>query len=170
MADYLTKGAAGNATSTSKIVGEPADEPLNLSSECVFLTPVEAQRVNLQPASALLHPIHHKRFVGQSVGDGGGMPVMKMLIKSSSKWRPRGQVLCQWSEPDKRWRLRDVSSLFLHEDNDSGFSLSSPGVGEQAEARVLGGGVNIICCDFIGLSQFCSLIIDLNYKLTTGSD
>ncbi|KAG8008910.1 hypothetical protein GBF38_011458, partial [Nibea albiflora] len=23
-------------------VGEPADEPLNLSSECVFLTPVEA--------------------------------------------------------------------------------------------------------------------------------
>ena len=59
----------------------------------LFLTPVEAQRVNLQPAPALLHPIHHKRFVGQSqsVGDGRGMPVMRMLIKSSSKWRPRGQ-------------------------------------------------------------------------------
>lgn len=27
------------------------------------------------------------------------------------------------------------------------------------------GGVNIICCDFVGVSQFCSLIIDLNYKL-----
>ncbi|KAK0148820.1 hypothetical protein N1851_010766 [Merluccius polli] len=73
-------------------VGEPADEPLNLSSECVFLTPVEAQRVNLQPAPALLHPIHHKRFVGQSVGDGGGMPVMRTLIKSSSKWRPERAV------------------------------------------------------------------------------
>ncbi|GAA6224213.1 PI-PLC X domain-containing protein 1-like [Lates japonicus] len=26
------------------------------------------------------------------------------------------------------------------------------------------GGVNIICCDFVGLSQFCSLVIGLNYK------
>ncbi|XP_023282788.1 PI-PLC X domain-containing protein 1-like [Seriola lalandi dorsalis] len=27
------------------------------------------------------------------------------------------------------------------------------------------GGVNIICCDFVGISQFCSLVIGLNYKL-----
>ncbi|XP_026219184.1 PI-PLC X domain-containing protein 1-like [Anabas testudineus] len=27
------------------------------------------------------------------------------------------------------------------------------------------GGVNIICCDFVGVSEFCSLVIDLNYKL-----
>ncbi|KAK0151649.1 hypothetical protein N1851_007049 [Merluccius polli] len=55
-------------------------------------TPSMEPRVNLQPAPALLHPIHHKRFVGQSVGDGGGMPVMRTLIKSSSKWRPERAV------------------------------------------------------------------------------
>ncbi|XP_076011344.1 PI-PLC X domain-containing protein 1 isoform X2 [Genypterus blacodes] len=27
------------------------------------------------------------------------------------------------------------------------------------------GGVNIICCDFVAASQFCSLVIGLNYKL-----
>ncbi|KAM8872138.1 PI-PLC X domain-containing protein 1-like isoform 1-T1 [Synchiropus picturatus] len=27
------------------------------------------------------------------------------------------------------------------------------------------GAVNIICCDFVGISQFCSLVIELNYKL-----
>ncbi|XP_074520452.1 PI-PLC X domain-containing protein 1-like [Halichoeres trimaculatus] len=26
-------------------------------------------------------------------------------------------------------------------------------------------GVNILCCDFVALSSFCSLVIDLNYKL-----
>lgn len=34
---------------------------------------------------------------------------------------------------------------------------------QQAGPKV--GGVNIICCDFVGASQFCSLVIDLNYKL-----
>lgn len=24
--------------------------------------------------------------------------------------------------------------------------------------------INIICCDFVGLSDFCSLVIDLNYR------
>ncbi|KAM4537742.1 PI-PLC X domain-containing protein 1 [Fundulus diaphanus] len=28
-----------------------------------------------------------------------------------------------------------------------------------------GGGVNIMCCDFVGLSRFCSIVIDLNFKL-----
>ncbi|XP_067358217.1 PI-PLC X domain-containing protein 1-like isoform X2 [Channa argus] len=27
------------------------------------------------------------------------------------------------------------------------------------------GGVNIVCCDFVGLGQFCSVVIGLNYKL-----
>eukprot|EP00064_Thunnus_orientalis_P015097 superscaffoldBa00002737_g15146 len=27
------------------------------------------------------------------------------------------------------------------------------------------GGVNILCCDFVAVSQFCSLVISLNYKL-----
>ncbi|CAG5933937.1 unnamed protein product [Menidia menidia] len=31
-----------------------------------------------------------------------------------------------------------------------------------------GGGVNIICCDFVGLSQFCSTVIGLNYKTPGG--
>ncbi|KAK2857099.1 hypothetical protein Q5P01_005834 [Channa striata] len=31
------------------------------------------------------------------------------------------------------------------------------------------GGVNIVCCDFVGLSQFCSLVIDLNYKAGVGT-
>ncbi|KAF0045850.1 hypothetical protein F2P81_002379 [Scophthalmus maximus] len=26
------------------------------------------------------------------------------------------------------------------------------------------GGVNVVCCDFVGVSQFCSLVIGLNYK------
>ncbi|XP_005452393.1 PI-PLC X domain-containing protein 1 [Oreochromis niloticus] len=29
-------------------------------------------------------------------------------------------------------------------------------------------GVNIMCCDFIGMSEFCSLVIELNYKLVDG--
>ncbi|XP_040888456.1 PI-PLC X domain-containing protein 1-like isoform X2 [Toxotes jaculatrix] len=29
-------------------------------------------------------------------------------------------------------------------------------------------GVNIVCCDFVGVSQFCSLVIGLNYKLLRG--
>ncbi|KAM3862884.1 PI-PLC X domain-containing protein 1 [Diretmus argenteus] len=32
-----------------------------------------------------------------------------------------------------------------------------------------GGGVNILCCDFIGDSRFCSLVIGLNYKLVGGA-
>ncbi|XP_013877752.1 PI-PLC X domain-containing protein 1 isoform X2 [Austrofundulus limnaeus] len=36
-----------------------------------------------------------------------------------------------------------------------------PGPGE--------GGVNILCCDFVGVSQFCSIVIDLNYKLLGGA-
>nr|XP_020456301.1 PI-PLC X domain-containing protein 1-like isoform X2 [Monopterus albus] len=31
------------------------------------------------------------------------------------------------------------------------------------------GGINIICCDFVGISQFCSLVINLNYKLLGGA-
>ncbi|XP_039998324.1 PI-PLC X domain-containing protein 1-like [Xiphias gladius] len=30
------------------------------------------------------------------------------------------------------------------------------------------GGVNIVCCDFVGASQFCSLVVGLNYKLLGG--
>ncbi|KAM9334414.1 PI-PLC X domain-containing protein 1 [Symphorus nematophorus] len=30
------------------------------------------------------------------------------------------------------------------------------------------GGVNVLCCDFVGLSQFCSLVIGLNYKRLRG--
>lgn len=29
-------------------------------------------------------------------------------------------------------------------------------------------GVNIMCCDFVGMSEFCSLVIELNYKLVGG--
>lgn len=32
------------------------------------------------------------------------------------------------------------------------------------------GGVNILCCDFVGGSRFCSLVIGLNYKLLDGED
>ncbi|XP_078147272.1 PI-PLC X domain-containing protein 1-like isoform X1 [Centroberyx gerrardi] len=32
-----------------------------------------------------------------------------------------------------------------------------------------GGGVNILCCDFVGLSRFCSLVIGLNYKPAGGA-
>lgn len=35
----------------------------------------------------------------------------------------------------------------------------------EQQAGPEAGGVNIICCDFVGVSQFCSLVIDLNYKL-----
>nr|XP_046238421.1 PI-PLC X domain-containing protein 1-like isoform X2 [Scatophagus argus] len=31
------------------------------------------------------------------------------------------------------------------------------------------GRVNILCCDFVGVSQFCSLVIGLNYKLLRGA-
>lgn len=35
---------------------------------------------------------------------------------------------------------------------------------EQRPGREVGG-VNVLCCDFVGVSQFCSLVIGLNYKL-----
>lgn len=31
------------------------------------------------------------------------------------------------------------------------------------------GGVNIVCSDFVGVGQFCSIVIDLNYKLMGGA-
>lgn len=40
-------------------------------------------------------------------------------------------------------------------------------VGEQQPGPEVGG-VNILCCDFVGVSQFCSLVIGLNYKLLGG--
>lgn len=30
------------------------------------------------------------------------------------------------------------------------------------------GGVNILCCDFVAVSRFCSLVIGLNYKRLHG--
>ncbi|KAM9820357.1 PI-PLC X domain-containing protein 1 [Neosynchiropus ocellatus] len=41
-------------------------------------------------------------------------------------------------------------------------------VGEQ-RAGPQTGAVNVICCDFVGISRFCSLVIDLNYKLCVTS-
>nr|XP_040026347.1 PI-PLC X domain-containing protein 1-like [Gasterosteus aculeatus aculeatus] len=32
------------------------------------------------------------------------------------------------------------------------------------------GGVNILCCDFVAVSRFCSLVIGLNYKLLAAPD
>ncbi|XP_069554386.1 PI-PLC X domain-containing protein 1 [Brachyistius frenatus] len=40
-------------------------------------------------------------------------------------------------------------------------------VGEQRPGPE-GDRVNIVCCDFVGLSRFCSLVIELNYKLADG--
>ncbi|CAJ1087735.1 PI-PLC X domain-containing protein 1-like isoform X1 [Xyrichtys novacula] len=39
---------------------------------------------------------------------------------------------------------------------------------EQKPGELEVGGVNILCCDFVGVSQFCSLVIGLNYKLLKG--
>lgn len=39
---------------------------------------------------------------------------------------------------------------------------------EQRPGRQAGG-VNVICCDFVDVSQFCSLVIGLNYKLPAGA-
>lgn len=36
-------------------------------------------------------------------------------------------------------------------------------VSEQSPGSEVGG-VNILCCDFVDISQFCSLVIGLNYK------
>lgn len=40
--------------------------------------------------------------------------------------------------------------------------------GEQRPGPEVGG-VNIVCCDFVGVGQFCSIVIDLNYKLMGGA-
>lgn len=40
--------------------------------------------------------------------------------------------------------------------------------GEQQPGPA-GGGVNIVCGDFVGVSQFCSIVIGLNYKLLGGA-
>lgn len=32
------------------------------------------------------------------------------------------------------------------------------------------GGVNILCCDFVAVSRFCSLVIGLNYKRRAGKN
>lgn len=40
--------------------------------------------------------------------------------------------------------------------------------GEQRPGRGVGG-VNVLCCDFVDVSEFCSLVIGLNYKLLGGA-
>ncbi|XP_035533570.1 PI-PLC X domain-containing protein 1-like [Morone saxatilis] len=57
---------------------------------------------------------------------------------------------------DMRKMTRRALSLLLH-----WASEQHPG-GEV-------GGVNILCCDFVGISQFCSLVIGLNDKLLGGA-
>lgn len=32
------------------------------------------------------------------------------------------------------------------------------------------GGVNVLCCDFVGGSSFCSLVVGLNHKLLQPAD
>lgn len=39
---------------------------------------------------------------------------------------------------------------------------------EQRPGREVGG-VNVLCCDFVDVSEFCSLVIGLNYKLLGGA-
>lgn len=41
-------------------------------------------------------------------------------------------------------------------------------VNEQSPGSEVGG-VNILCCDFVDISQFCSLVIGLNDKLLSGA-
>lgn len=43
-------------------------------------------------------------------------------------------------------------------------SLLLAWAGEQRPGGQVGG-VNVLCCDFVGGSRFCSLVIGLNYKL-----
>lgn len=47
-------------------------------------------------------------------------------------------------------------------------SLLLDWVSEQRPGWQQENGVNIICCDFVAVSSFCSLVIDLNYKLLRG--
>lgn len=46
----------------------------------------------------------------------------------------------------------------------SALSLLLSWVSEQKPGHQVGG-VNILCCDFVDVSNFCSIIIGLNYKL-----
>lgn len=90
--------------------------------------------------------------------------VIQYLEAQQSKGRPGGffvtglnltedlpYVLMHPLQNLRRLTLRGLS-LLLHWTN-------------QQQPGPQRGGVNILCSDFIGLSQFCSIVIGLNYKL-----
>lgn len=94
------------------------------------------------------------------------------------------KVIAYLEEQKRRGRPADfyVSGLNLTEDvpyvlchplqdlrkmTMNALSLLLGWAGEQRPGPE-GGGVNIVCCDFVGVSEFCSLVIGLNYKLPGG--
>ncbi|XP_030606882.1 PI-PLC X domain-containing protein 1-like isoform X2 [Archocentrus centrarchus] len=66
----------------------------------------------------------------------------------------------------------DIPYVFLHPFQNmrkltlSSLSLLLRWAGEQLPGPK---GVNVMCCDFVGMSEFCSLVIKLNYKLVGGA-
>ena len=76
-------------------VGELADEPLNLLSECVFLTPVEGQEGEPSTSTSIAPPDPPQEVRGpqperrRRKRHAGDEDAYQKLLKI--KWRPRGQ-------------------------------------------------------------------------------
>ncbi|XP_008297475.1 PI-PLC X domain-containing protein 1-like [Stegastes partitus] len=90
--------------------------------------------------------------------------VIAYLEEQKSRGRPAGFYVCGLNLTE------DAAYIFLHPLQDmrkmtaKALSLLLRWTGEQRPGPE-GGGVNIVCCDFVGVDRFCSLVIGLNYKL-----
>ncbi|XP_022042563.1 PI-PLC X domain-containing protein 1-like [Acanthochromis polyacanthus] len=90
--------------------------------------------------------------------------VIAYLEEQKSRGRPAGFYVCGLNLTE------DAPYVFLHPLQDmrkmtmKALSLLLHWTGEQRPGPE-GGGVNVVCCDFVGDSRFCSLVIGLNYKL-----
>uniref|UniRef100_A0A667YR98 Zgc:112023 n=2 Tax=Myripristis murdjan TaxID=586833 RepID=A0A667YR98_9TELE len=97
----------------------------------------------------------------------------------ADSWDPQ-QVISYLEEQKSRGRPAGLFAAGLNLTEDAGLVLLHPGLNmrkltlkslsvllrwaSEQRAGPQGGGVNILCCDFVGLSRFCSLVIGLNYK------
>ncbi|XP_026157843.1 PI-PLC X domain-containing protein 1 [Mastacembelus armatus] len=95
--------------------------------------------------------------------------VITYLEDQKSKGRPDGFYICGLNLTE------DASYILLHPLQDmkkmtvNALSLLLGWASQQRPGPEVGG-VNIICCDFVGVSHFCSLVIGLNYQLLCGAD
>ncbi|XP_041834608.1 PI-PLC X domain-containing protein 1-like [Melanotaenia boesemani] len=114
------------------------------------------------------HPELWKKMLYRYAESPSPMKVIAYLEAQKQKGRPAGFYTCGLNLTE------DAPYIFLHPlqtMRKMTMAALTPLLFWTSEQQPgpERGGVNIICCDFVGLSQFCSIVIDLNNKLLDGA-